>query len=67
MVIVTELKSKLENFSSQKIALKSEIEKLSTQPEVESISEVPQDQRELSTLEKRLNHLASLRSLVKKK
>jgi|AntAceMinimDraft_17_1070374.scaffolds.fasta_scaffold29256_2 hypothetical protein len=65
MVIVTELKSKLENFSSQKIALKSEIEKLSTQPEVESISQEPQDKRELSQIEKRMNTLEAIRNLRK--
>jgi hypothetical protein len=67
LIIVEELKSKLENFSTQEIKLKSELEKLSSEPEMESIANATQDQRELSPLEKRLNHLASLRGLVKKK
>ena len=62
-VVVDELKSKLENFSAKEIELKSEIDKLSIQPEVESISQEPQDKRESSDIEKRMNTLEAIRKM----
>jgi hypothetical protein len=65
LIIVDELKSKLENFSEKEIEMKSEIETLSTQPEVESISQESQQTRELSQIEKRMNTLESIRKMRK--
>jgi len=66
-VIVDELKEKLEMFNKQEVKLKAEIEKLNAEPEVESITQKPTETRELTQLEKRLEHLDSLRKLVNKK
>jgi hypothetical protein len=65
LIIVDELKSKLENFSLKEIEMKSEIETLSTQPEVESISQESQQTRELSQIEKRMNTLDAIRNMRK--
>lgn len=69
----TQLKSELENYkskygelNSQVTQLKSEIEKLGSAPSVTPVSNIPQEKRELSIEERRINSLKSLRELQKK-
>lgn len=64
-VVVEELTAKLNNFETQEIELKSEIEKLSQEPEVESITTKPTEVVEMTMLEKRLAGLDNLRKLKK--
>jgi len=64
--VVDDLKNKLAKFEANEVKLMSEIEKLSAEPEVESITQEPQDKRELSDIEKRLNTLEAIRNLSKK-
>jgi len=65
LVVVEEMKQKLNKFEEQEVLMKSQIEQLSAEPEVESISQQPQEKRELSALEKRLNTLDAIRRLKK--
>lgn len=65
LVVVEEMKQKLNKFEEQEVLMKSQIEQLSAEPEVESISQQPQEKRELSALEKRLNTLEAIRRLKK--
>jgi len=66
-VVVDEMKSQLAKFKENEVQMKSRIEKLSVEPEVESISQQPQEKRELSSLEKRMNTLEAIRRLTKNK
>jgi len=66
LVIVEELKKDLQEFRATETQLKSEIEKLSAVPEVESISQEPQDKVEMSDLEKRMKALEAIRRMRKK-
>ena len=61
--VVTGLKKQLEKFNKQEKDMKLEIEKLSTEPEVESISQKPMDVRPLTDVEKRLETLEAIRKL----
>jgi len=66
MVIVDELKNQLSKFNKQEVELKAEIEKLSAEPEVESIAQTPQATIELTGIEKRLAALDGIRKLRQK-
>jgi len=64
-IVVDEMKSQLAKFNEQEVLMKSQIDQLSAEPEVESISQQPQEKRELSSLEKRMNTLEAIRRLKK--
>jgi len=64
--VVDDLKNQLAKFEANEVKLMSQIEKLSAEPEVESITQEPQDKRELSQIEKRLNTLEAIRKMSKK-
>jgi len=64
--VVDDMKNQLAKFEANEVKLISQIEKLSAEPEVESITQEPQDKRELSQLEKRLNTLEAIRKMSKK-
>jgi len=66
MIVVDELKQQLEKFNKQEIELKAEIEKMSAEPEVESIAQAPQATIELTAIEKRLAALDAIRKLGQK-
>lgn len=65
-VVVEEMKSKLANFEANEIKLMGEITKLSAEPEVQTITQEPQDKRELTPIEKRMNTLEAIRKMSKK-
>ncbi len=65
--VVEDLKKKLEKFNETEVQLKAEIEKMSAIPEVESITQKPQDTIELTDIEKRLSTLDAIRKLQKNK
>lgn len=65
-VIIGELEEKLEQFNKQEVELKEEIDKLSTEPVVESITQKPQETVEMTAIEKRMAALNSIRNIRKK-
>lgn len=63
LIVIDEMKKQLEKFNKQEKDLKLEIEKLSVEPEVESISQKPMEVRPLSSVEKKLETLNAIRKL----
>ncbi len=61
--VIAEMKGRLEKFNKTEKSLKLEIEKLSIEPEVESVSQKPMEVRPLSQVEQKLETLEAIRRL----